>query len=258
MTCAGRLVGLVVLAVACIGAGWIELNEAGKAAYSRGELVEAERLFRQAIAAAPDEPMPHYHRGVALTRLQRWEEAAAAYERALRLNPHASVAAAAREGLRTVEPMRRPRPQHPREEGLPAPVRSQPRASRAELPSDTVRLRRVWGNWFVEVVINDLQHATFLVDTGATVCAITAALAEAAGIRPDPDRAPVLVRGVAGATYAHVVTIPTLRVGEVEAQNVRAVIMPLDGMHGILGNTFLARYATTVDPTHGLLTLKPR
>jgi hypothetical protein len=34
--------------------------------------------------------------------------------------------------------------------------------------------------------------------------------------------------------------------------------MPLEGMQGILGNTFLARYATTVDPTRGILTLRPR
>jgi clan AA aspartic protease (TIGR02281 family) len=256
MTRGWQLLTIAALSALCTGAGWVQLNEAGKAAYSRGELVEAERLFREAIAAAPDEPMPHYHRGVALTRLRRFEEAAAAYQRALQLDPPSSIATAARAGLRTVEPMtRRPPP----DEGLLPPARGQARPPRAALPDDSVRLRRSWGNWFVDVVINDMQRATFLVDTGATACAITPALAEALGIQRDPDRPPVLVHGVAGSTYAHVVIIPSIRVGDVESQNVRAIIMPLgDGMHGILGNTFLARYTTTIDPGQGVLTLKPR
>jgi clan AA aspartic protease (TIGR02281 family) len=251
-----QLVAVAALSIICTGAGWVQLNEAGKAAYSQDDLAEAERLFREAMAAAPDEPMPHYHLGVALTRLRRFDEAVAAYQRALRLSPSSSsVATAARAGLRTVEPMTRP---HPRDDGLPPPVRSHPRPPHAELPSDSVRLHRAWGNWYVDVVINDMQHATFLVDTGATACAITPALAETVGIHRDPDRAPVLVHGVAGSTYGHVVTIPSIRVGDVEAHDVRAIIMPLAGMQGILGNTFLARYTTTVDPTRGLLTLKPR
>ena len=249
---------LGALLVLCTGAGWAELNEEGKAAYSRGDLIEAERLFREAVAAAPGEAMPHYHHGVALSRLQRWDEAAAAYRRALRLDPSDGVAAAARQALHGLQPMLRPRASASRDVGLPPPVRVNPRPARPEPPADSIRLRRVWGNWFVDVVVNGLRHATFLVDTGATACALTPALAEAVGIRPDADRPRVLVRGVAGTTYGHVVTIPTLRVGDVEAHDVRAIIMPLDGMDGILGNTFLARYATTVDPTHGLLTLRPR
>ena len=237
------------------GARWIDVNEAGKAAYARGDFVEAERLFREAIALAPREPMPHYHRGVALTRLRRLDEAAAAYRQALQLDPDASVAAAARAGLKAIHPVT---PRYPRDDGLPAPARERAQRPRAELPSDSVRLQRSGGNWFVDVVINDLQRATFLVDTGATACAITPALADALGIQREPDSAAVLVHGVAGSTYAHVVVIPSIRVGDVEAQNVRAVIMPLGGMQGILGNTFLARYTTTIDPVQGMLTLKPR
>jgi clan AA aspartic protease (TIGR02281 family) len=249
------LIAVAALSILFAGAGWVELNEAGKAAYARGDFVEAERLFREAITAAPREPMPHYHRGVALTRLRRFSEAAAAYREALQLDPPASIATAAREGLSTVEPAR---PRQLRDDGLAPPARDRSRTPRAEAPSDTVRLQRKLGNWFVDVIINDMQRATFLVDTGATACAITPALAEALGIQRDPESAPTLVHGVTGSTYAAVVVIPSLRVGDVEAQNVRAVIMPLRGMQGILGNTFLARYTTTIDPVQGLLTLRPR
>src|SRR5687768_894116 len=144
----GRFLTIAALSIVCTGAGWVQLNEAGKAAYSRGELAEAERLFREAIAAAPEEPLSHYHRGVALTRLLRFEEAAAAYQRALRLNPPSSIASAARAGLRTVEPMTR---LHTVDEGLPPPARRPARPPRSELPGDSVRLRRSWGNWFVDV-----------------------------------------------------------------------------------------------------------
>ena len=255
MTRRRDLIALVALSIVFAGAGWVELNEAGKAAYAKGDFVEAERLFREAIAAAPREPMPHYHRGVALTRMRRYSEAAAAYREALQLDPPANIATAARSALSTVEPIS---PRRVPDDGLAPPARDRSRMPRADVPSDSVRLQRKFGNWFVDVVLNDMQRSTFLVDTGATTCVITPALAEALGIQRDPDSAPVLIHGVAGSTYAPVVIIPSLRVGDVETQNVRAVIMPLRGMQGILGNTFLARYTTTIDPAQGVLTLSPR
>jgi clan AA aspartic protease (TIGR02281 family) len=254
---APRLLGLAVLLLAGAGAGWVPLNEAGKAAYARGEYAEAERLFRQALAAAPDEPEVHYHRGVALTRLHRWAEAAAAYEKALALRPPAALAAAARQGLRSVEPMTRPRAPAP-EVGVAAPASPRSRPRRVALPPDTVRVARHGGNWVVDVTLNELRQTTFLVDTGASACAITPELAEAVGIVPDPDVPPVLVRGVTGSTWGRRVTIPSLRVGETEAHDVIAFVIPLPGLQGILGNTFLSRFTATLDPAQGLLTLQPR
>ncbi|MGH7340749.1 MAG: retropepsin-like aspartic protease, partial [Candidatus Rokuibacteriota bacterium] len=108
------------------------------------------------------------------------------------------------------------------------------------------------------VILNDTQQATFLVDTGAAACAITPELAEAVGIVSDPGVPPVLVRGVTGSTWGRRVTIPAIRVGETEAHDVVAFVLPLSGMQGILGNTFLSRYLATLDPAQGLLTLQPR
>jgi len=249
------LIAIAAVSMLFAGSGWVHMNEAGKAAYFGGNFAEAERLFREAIAAAPREPMPHYHLGVVLTRLRRFDEAAAAYRHALQLGPPANVAAAARAGLTTVEPIT---PRRLPDDGLAPPARDRSRPRRAELASDSVRLQRIRGNWFVEVIINDLQRATFLVDTGATACVITPELADALHIERDPDSAPILVQGVTGSAHAHVTVIPSLRVGEVEAQDVRAVILPLGRMQGILGNTFLSRYTTTIDPVQGILTLRPR
>jgi clan AA aspartic protease (TIGR02281 family) len=253
----GRLFTLAAVLLACVGGGWVDLDEAGKAAYARGDHALAERLFRQALAAAPDEPQAHYHHGVALTHLHRWAEAAAAYEKALALRPPAPLAAKARAALRSVEPMMRSRASQPVPETAVAPP-SRPRPRRVELPPDTVGVRRHGGNWFVEVTLNDLQQATFLVDTGASACAITPELADAIGIVPDPDEPPVLVRGVAGSTWGRRVTIPSIRVGDTEARDVIAFVIQLPGMQGILGNTFLSRYTATLDPGHARLTLQPR
>src|SRR5437899_10137284 len=82
-----------------------DLNEAGRAAYARGDYEAAERLFSQAIAQAPDEPLVHYHRRVALMRLSRWQEAYPAFERALRLRPAADVAAPPKAGISSVAPL---------------------------------------------------------------------------------------------------------------------------------------------------------
>src|SRR5258708_8572877 len=83
---------LGVMLLGSVAATVPDLNEAGKAAYAKGDFATAERLFSQALVQAPDEPLLHYHRGIALMRLSRWREASTAFETALRLNPPRAVA----------------------------------------------------------------------------------------------------------------------------------------------------------------------
>ena len=218
------------------------LNEAGKAAYAKGDYTAAERLFGQALAQAPEEPLLHYHQGITLMRLSRWREASAAFEAALRLNPPEDVAAAAREGLRSLAPLLR----HPAARG-PAPDET------------TVTLQRIGGNWFAQVRLNDARTARFLVDTGASTCVISPGLATALDIHPDRQAQPVPLETISGLTRGHLVTIPSLRVGDVEAQGVIAVVHPLGpSMDGILGNTFLSRFTMTLDSERGVLRLSSR
>jgi clan AA aspartic protease (TIGR02281 family) len=218
------------------------LNEAGKAAYAKGDYTAAERLFSQALAQAPDEPLLHYHQGITLMRLSRWREASAAFEAALRLNPPEDVAAAAREGIRSLGPLLR-----------------QP-AARGPAPDETtVTLQRIGGNWFAQVRLNDARTARFLVDTGASTCVISPGLATALDIHPDRQAQPVPLETISGLTRGHLVTIPSLRVGDVEAQGVIAVVHPLGpSMDGILGNTFLSRFTMTLDSERGVLRLSSR
>jgi clan AA aspartic protease (TIGR02281 family) len=232
---------LPVLFVTLLGAGPGDLNEAGKSAYQRGNYAEAERLFTQALARTPNDPLLHYHRGAALTRLGRISEASAAYERALRLDPPPAVAAAARDGLRAIGALGTPpRPRRPTEETV-------------------IALTRVPGGWLTEVVINGAWTGPLLLDTGASVTLISPAVARAAGLTFGPDTPMGEVQGIAGRTRGPVVTLTSIQVGEIEARRVRAVVVELpEGLHGLLGNSFLARYIFTLDPREGALRLQPR
>ena len=232
---------LPLVLVGLLGAGPGDLNEAGKSAYQRGDYVEAERLFTQALARTPNDPLLHYHRGAALTRLGRIREATTAYETALRLDPPPAVAAAARDGLRAIG-------------ALGAP--SRPRRTAEET---VIGLKRVPGGWLTEVVINGAWTGSLLLDTGASVTLISPAVARAAGVTFGPDTPMGEVQGIAGRTRGPIVTLSSIQVGEIESRGVRAVVVELpEGLHGLLGNSFLSRYIFTLDPREGALRLQPR
>ncbi|MFQ5960065.1 MAG: retroviral-like aspartic protease family protein, partial [Candidatus Methylomirabilales bacterium] len=231
---------LILAFLVTVGATVSDLNKAGKAAYARGDFAAAERLFSQAITRAPDEPLLHYHRAVALSRLRRWRDASEAYQAVLRLDPPPALAAAAREGLRTLEPATHP----------PAP--RVPDRGAVAIP-----LRRAGGGWFAEVVLNTTKKATFLVDTGASYCVISPKLAGALGLKP--GRRAVTLQAVGSRTTGRLVTIRSVQVGEARAKEVHAVVHEIGpGVEGLLGNSFLSRYTVTLDPERGVLRLRPR
>lgn len=224
------------------GAAVSDLNEAGKAAYSSGDYVAAERLFNQAVAQAPRDPLLQYHRGVTLMRLSRWREASAAFEAVLRLNPPADLAATTQQGIRSLAPL------------LREPV---PRNARGE--ETLVTLHRARGNWIAEVRLNDSRTARFVVDTGASLCVVSPELATALSIHPGPRAEMVPMQVVGGVTAGPRVTLASVRVGDAEVENVAAVIHSIGpGIDGLLGNTFLGRFTVTLDPDRSVLVLRPR
>jgi clan AA aspartic protease (TIGR02281 family) len=230
---------VLACALALLGASATDLNEAGMAAYAKGDFVEAERLFGAAVRQAPREALFHYHRGAALTRLGRLGQAEASYRAALRLGPTPELRRAIGEALQEVK--------------ATAPAQA-PRGD-----TTSVRLTPMAGGWVTEVVLNDRRTARFLVDTGAAISAVTPALAEELGI--DPGRRPriLTLQTAAGLTKGPLVKIPAIRVGDVEARDVAGVIHDLwPGLDGILGNTFLGRYKVTLHPDTGTLFLDAR
>jgi len=223
------------------GASHANFDSAGRAAYARGDYAAAERAFGEAINRVPADPLPRYHRAGALTELGRWNEAIDEYERVLQLRPPEQVALATKEALKSLLPLTR---------------RAAP--SVADRDVSTIRLDRSRGGWIADVTLNDSRRARFLVDTGASVTVLSPDLADVLGIAP-PARGRVMrLQTITGETEAPIVLIPSLRVGDVEARDVIAVIHDTVGLDGILGNTFLARYTVTLDARQGLLTVRRR
>ncbi len=218
-----------------------DLNEAGRAAYTRGNYEEAERLFARAIEHEPRQALLHYHHAIALTQLRRWREASHAYETVLGLNPPADLAAATRAALRELAPLVRAR-----------------QAAAPEVLS--VPLERRGGVWFAEVMLNETRRARFMIDTGASLCAISPELAESLGVRPAPNARLVELQTANGRTSGQLVWIASIRVGEAEATNVPFVVVPAAnlGSGGILGMSFLSRYIVTIDSARRILNLGPR
>jgi aspartyl protease family protein len=96
------------------------------------------------------------------------------------------------------------------------------------------------GHFTAEGKING-SAVSFLVDTGATTIALGQADADRIGL--NYKNAP---RGFAGTANGRIpvnlVTLTSVRVGDVEIANVEAVVMPASMQHVLLGNSFLARF----------------
>jgi clan AA aspartic protease (TIGR02281 family) len=234
-----RGIGLIVLLLLSTGAALSDLDQAGRAAYARGDYDAAERAFRDAIARTPNDALLRYHRAAALTQLGRWDEAIDEYERVLHLRPSEEVAAASRGALNTLMPLARRTP-----------------TRRADADETTIALERSRGGWITEVVVNDTRKGRFLVDTGASLTVLTPELADELGIKPPRRGRIVRLQTLSGETEGPIVTIPLVRVGDLEARDVIAVIHEIPDLDGILGNTFLARYSVTLDARRGLLTVR--
>lgn len=99
------------------------------------------------------------------------------------------------------------------------------------------------GHYWIRATVNGVPHR-FLVDTGATLTAISPDIADAAQTEPQPMRQPMLLRTANGTVPAQLVTITELRLGNVVARDLDAVVAP--GMEGtsVLGMNFLSRLAS--------------
>ena len=81
----------------------------------------------------------------------------------------------------------------------------------------------------------------FVVDTGATVVAMGADVATQLGLDPKNSTAGAAMTAN-GAVAARVVTLNSVRVGEVVIYNVRAMVVPQAMPEVLLGNSFLSHF----------------
>jgi len=96
------------------------------------------------------------------------------------------------------------------------------------------------GGHFITGGTIDGHAVRFMVDTGATLVALGRAEAERIGIDWRHGQ-PVVTQTANGPATAALVTLATLRIGDVELANVPAMVVPAPMPNVLLGNSFLSR-----------------
>lgn len=94
------------------------------------------------------------------------------------------------------------------------------------------------GHFYADVEV-DGEVLNFLVDTGATAVALTAADAEALGLEWDDQDLQLVGRGVSGDVYGKMVMLENMQIGGLSAQRVAAAIIPSGLDRSLLGQAFL-------------------
>ena len=96
------------------------------------------------------------------------------------------------------------------------------------------------GHFWVVASINGVQRR-MLIDSGATVTAISQATAREAGVDVGTGLAPVILQTANGAAPAEIGKVDDLKVGNIVARNLRIVTGPGLGSLDVLGMNFLSR-----------------
>lgn len=109
-----------------------------------------------------------------------------------------------------------------------------------EVVGDEVRIKMGRdGHFWANVHINGTEKR-MLVDSGATVTALSEATAQAAGVEADATLVPLLMKTANGTVRADAGTVERLEVGAIAATDLKVVISPTLGDTDILGMNFLS------------------
>jgi aspartyl protease family protein len=94
------------------------------------------------------------------------------------------------------------------------------------------------GHFWTRADVSGTQ-VKFMVDTGASIVALTYFDAQRLGLKPEELDFDSEIRTAGGITYGAPVTLESIRVGKVEIENVNAVILRTELEQSLLGMTFL-------------------
>lgn len=112
------------------------------------------------------------------------------------------------------------------------------------------------GHFWVRARVNG-EELRFLIDSGATFNALSAADARRAGLAIGDGGPPVSINTANGAVQARRATIAQLSVGPITARNMSAVVSPAFGRTNVLGMNFLTSLESW-RVEDGTLILRPR
>jgi aspartyl protease family protein len=99
------------------------------------------------------------------------------------------------------------------------------------------------GHFWLRAQVNGVP-ARFLVDTGATLTAVSAETAERAGLAPRRAGIPIRMQTANGMVDAQLTEIDDLRFGNVAAHGIDAIIAPGLGPTNVIGMNLLSRLAS--------------
>ena len=111
------------------------------------------------------------------------------------------------------------------------------------------------GHFWLRAEINGVP-ARFLVDTGATLTAVSSETAERAGLSPRTAGIPIRMQTANGTVLARLTTIDDLRFGNVASHGLDAIIAPGLGPTNVVGMNLLSRLASW-RVEHNVLILEP-
>jgi aspartyl protease family protein len=99
------------------------------------------------------------------------------------------------------------------------------------------------GHFWLTATINGVERR-FLIDTGATLTAISPSTASEAQLKEKPMAQSVMMRTANGTIQAELVTVEELRFGNVVARDLDAVVAPGLGDANVIGMNLLSRLAS--------------
>lgn len=109
---------------------------------------------------------------------------------------------------------------------------------------EDVRIRMARdGHFWARASINGVERR-MLVDSGATVTALSQGTADLAGVERGAGLLPVMMRTANGTVRAQTGSVETLRLGNITARDLHVVVSPALGDVDVLGMNFLSQLAS--------------
>jgi aspartyl protease family protein len=96
------------------------------------------------------------------------------------------------------------------------------------------------GHFWADVELNGTKRR-MLVDSGATITALSPATASEAGVKTDATLVPLLMQTANGTVRADAGTVESLTIGGIEATKLKIVVSPGMGNTDVLGMNFLSQ-----------------
>jgi len=159
-----------------------------------------------------------------------------------------------REDAETRKPSKEIRPPEMEEKSISSPPSDAPKPSESE--GAEVDLLRRGEIWITEVLLNERVKRHLIVDSGASFMLINPRTARELDVAIDENTPLIPMTTVSGSILVPLVTLKSVRIGKVQAENIEAVVHALpSGGDGLLGNSFLNKYRVTLDSIQGKMTL---